>query len=269
MFILSAAQSLLYLKSPNFPESVVHGVTLRRGGFSIGPYSGLNMGLHVQDDVEVVRRNRKAWAEAFDINPDSVVAAEQVHGTEVHLVTRADWGKGYWTTEDAISGCDGLISREPGTCLISFYADCVPLFFYHPPTGAVGVAHAGWKGTLGEIGKKTATAFKEYFGADPADLIVGVGPSIGPCCYEVGEELADAFIDAFGPAVVRRTVSGRPHLDLWLANTVSLEQAGVKRQNIARADFCTACHPGLLYSHRVAQGHTGRMAAFIRVPRGL
>lgn len=269
MFILSRAASILYMKSPVFPESVKHGFSLRLGGKSSGPYTSLNMGLHVQDSVERVLENRKLWSEVLGIDPTKVVAAEQVHGSAIHLVTREDWGRGYRNAEDAIPQCDGLISGEPGTCLVSFHADCVPLFFYHPPTGAVGLAHAGWKGTLSGVGKKTVAAFTEHFDADPAELCVAIGPSIGPCCYEVGEDLADKFIDAFGSVVVRKSICGRPHLDLWLTNTLGLVQAGVLPENISRADVCTACHPSLFYSYRLVQGPTGRMAAFIQVPRGL
>ncbi len=265
MFAMRSSGSILYVASRKL-AAVNHGFSSRLGGVSTGPYAGLNLGLHVGDDPAKVVDNRERWIKVFGSSIHEVVAGEQVHGTSVAVVGRKDWGKGSQDQDDALSGCDALISTEPGTALISFYADCVPVFLYDPVIQAVGIAHAGWKGTLAGIAAKAATAMHKAFGSELASLNAAIGPAIGPCCYEVSPELAAQFTAEFGPDVVSVNWMGRPQLDLWKANRFGLMRAGVKETNIETAQLCSACHPQLLYSYRHEKGPTGRMAAFIVVP---
>lgn len=265
MFSVLASGSLLYAFAPRLGR-VKHGFSMRLGGVSSGRYESLNLGLHVGDDPARVKINRQRWAGVFGIKADQVVAGHQVHGTKVAVVGREHWGRGADSQDTAIPDCDALVSVEPGTALMSFYADCIPIFFYDPVTKGVGIAHAGWKGTLAGIAQKTVKALQTSFGVDPKTLVAAIGPSIGPCCFEVSPDLAGRFSDVFGDDVVKHNWKYRPTVDLWKANETSLLSAGLCRTNIVRADLCTACHPQLLYSYRYERGPTGRMAAFIVVP---
>ena len=226
----------------------------------------MNLGLHVGDDPQAVIANRERWVDIFHTDLDHTVAGEQVHGSKVAVVGRGEWGRGARRLEDALPDCDGLVTADPGTALISFYADCVPIFLYDPVHGAVGLAHAGWKGTIAGIAQEAVAVMAQAFSSRPQDILAAIGPSIGPCCYEVSEDLGAEFARTFGATVIKGTGKGRPHLDLWKANQENLLRAGVAAANIATAGLCTACHPQLWFSYRHAKGPTGRMGALIVAP---
>ncbi|MBO8142750.1 MAG: peptidoglycan editing factor PgeF [Firmicutes bacterium] len=238
-----------------------HGFTDRRGGVSLSPYDSLNLGFHVGDDPARVRENRRRACEALGVSPGSLVVAQQVHGARVAVVTREDAGRGAEEPAGAVPGADALITADAGPVLAGLYADCVPVLLFDPKTPAAGLVHAGWRGTAQVIAARAVEAMREAFGTRPEDCLAAIGPSIGPCCYEVGSEVADRF----GPSARRYFMrkGGRWHLDLWQANREALEAAGLPAAAIWTAQVCTCCRSDLFFSHRGSGGRTGRMAALI------
>jgi polyphenol oxidase len=231
-----------------------HGVTHRTGGVSDAPYDSLNLGLHVSDDPCRVMENRRRVAAALGFSAERLVTAEQVHGGNAAVVTEADAGS-------TIPGVDGLVTGTPGLLLALFFADCVPVLFADPERRVIGVAHAGWRGLVGGILEATVSAMRESFSSQPESLVAAIGPCIGPCCFEVGEEVAAHF-----PTETARIPDWpRPHVDLGEAAANRLKAVGIARERITEMDKCTSCHPERYFSHRRDRGRTGRMAAVIGI----
>ena len=189
-----------------FPEDrLVHGFSARQGGVSPAPFDALNMALHVGDDPALVWENRRRYFAALGLDAERICTIRQVHGTEIVRAVRRDAGRGARAYEDALADADAVITNDSGVPLMLCFADCVPVLLYDPVHHAAGVVHAGWKGTVAEIGRKTVQRMAETFGSRPQDILAGIGPSIGACCFEVGEEVAaavSALPEARGAAVV-------------------------------------------------------------------
>ena len=250
-----------------FPENLVtHAISTRLGGVSKAPYDSLNLGLHVGDDVSAVLRNRELFANSLHLRAKDIVTPEQVHGNRILRVTEEERGRGSDSYADAIPQADALITNVPGLPLMLCFADCVPVLFVDTEKLAVGIAHGGWKGTLQKIARKTLEAMQQEFGTEPEDCLVGIGPSIGPCCYEVGENVQEECRKAF-PEHWRELLvqgeDGKTRLDLWKANRLQLQEAGVPEQNVDCAGECTYCKHNWFYSYRADGGTTGRIAAII------
>ena len=233
---------------------VRHGVTTRAGGVSVGPYASLNLGASVGDDLDAVDENRARLARALGFEPERLVTTPQVHGKDVLVVDEA-------TAPDALTTrADILVTREPGFVLMQRFADCVPLLFWHEEAGVVGVAHAGWRGTAIGVARRTVQAVSELGGA-PAGLRAAVGPSIGPCCFEVGEDVAAQIPGADGASTPGPR--GRPHLNLWELNRRQLVAAGVLEERVEVAGVCTRCRAETYFSHRALGYPAGRFGAAI------
>lgn len=244
-----------------FPHlRVPHATSTRQGGFSEGPYASLNLGRMSGDDLEVVERNRLQFARSigFPIRQN----LQMNHGIEVaHLQNPEDWGKSWQA--------DACITAHPEVSLSLTTADCVPIFFHDPVKPAVGVAHAGWRGTVAGIAAQTVEAMIRSFSSQPGDLLVGLGPSISQCCFEVSREVFDEFEREFHqePQFSER-VQARPekekwHIDLHWANRIWLQRAGVDPSKILTCDLCTSCTQEMFYSYRRDQGRTGRLLSAI------
>lgn len=245
---------------------VVHGVTRRGGGVSLKPFSSLNLGLHVGDQEERVLRNREIALSSLGLSPANTVCAEQVHGVRVLDVGREEAGAGAYRYERALKGVDALITCASGIALLGYFADCIPIIIADVRGRWVGMAHAGWKGSLGRISQNVITALDER-GVPPSELYVALGPGIRVCCYEVSEDLAEQFRRVFGPKALRWDETGRPFLDLVAINVQTLLDAGVPEHHIDVSGDCTACRTDLYFSHRIEGPRTGRMAAIVaRVP---
>lgn len=244
------------------------GFTTRIGGVSEGVFDSLNCGLHVADAQAAVIRNRELIAEAATFTLDDWVSAEQVHGGLVSEIKLSDRGRGSRDLESAIKQADAMITQEPGIMLSAFYADCVPILLFDPEHDAIGVVHAGWKGTVKKIIVNTISAMQKAYNTNPALLLAGIAPSIGPCCYLVDEpvieqvELSSPNTDAY-----KETKPGQYALDLKQLNRHFMIEAGVLPTNIECTTWCTGCHPDLFYSHRMENGQTGRMAAWVGIKR--
>lgn len=245
---------------------VVHGVSTREGGVSKSPFASLNVGLHVGDLREDVLCNRAIVLKYFGFFPTETVCCEQVHGTAVREVSRADAGRGAFNHEETIQGVDALITSTSNLALMGYFADCTPIFFADAEGKWVGLAHAGWRGTLHGIARNVVKELEER-GVSSERLYVALGPRIGPCCYEVGDDLALAFREKFGSQVVHRSGRDRPTVDMAAANVHLLKELGVRKECIDIADECTACHTKRYFSHRAEGPITGRMAAIIALSR--
>lgn len=230
-------------------------------------YRALNLAFHVGDDPSAVRRNREAILGALGFGLDDLVCGEQVHGNLVRVVDGAARGCGARTPATALPGTDGLVTGSPGVVLGAFFADCVPVFLADIAGRCVGLVHAGWRGTAAGIVRAGVKVMEEVFGVAPASLAAVIGPAIGACCYEVGEDVV-AQIEAAGVAgVAWRTAQGRWRLDLAQANRAQLVGAGVDPGLIRIMPYCTFCSRDLFYSHRGSGGLTGRMGGFIALKR--
>lgn len=233
----------------------------RHGGVSRPPFASLNTSFRVGDDPSNVLRNRARIALALGVDLGNVVAARQIHGVNVAVVTEADRGKGALQWEDAVLDADALITASSDLFLLMTFADCVPIVLYDPVRGAVGLVHAGWKGTIGGIATRAVDTMVQTLGAEPGQIKAAIGPAVGPCCYEVGPEVIDAVREAGLVADVLATKSsGRVHFNLWEANRAMLLAAGLREANLEVAAVCPACRTHLFFSHRGEKGCTGRFA---------
>ncbi|NLZ38661.1 MAG: peptidoglycan editing factor PgeF [Firmicutes bacterium] len=259
---IRSAGALDYLVFTNLlaPE-IVHAFTLRSGGVSFPPYEQLNMGLHVSDRPEAVLENRRRLAAALGYEAAAVVVGEQVHGTKIVQVTSALAGAGHRSLEDAIPTADGLICAEPGIVLMAHAADCTLLYFYDPLERIIGLAHAGWRGAVAQMGPLMIDAFVRL-GSRSENIRAALSPSIGPCCYQVGAQVIEKIPAHLQQAVVGRK-EGYYYFDLPEFHRLLLLEAGLCAENIVKSSYCTACHTDLFYSYRMSGGRTGRMAGII------
>lgn len=244
-----------------------HGITTRAGGVSQGMFSTLNLSYTRGDDKFAVDENYHRTAISLHAEVGDFVLTDQTHTVHIRKVTRQDCGKGILTERD-YEDIDGLITNEPGIVLAAFFADCVPLLFVDPVHEAIGVSHSGWRGTVMRMGLKTVRAMQEAYGSRPEELVCAIGPSICQSCYEVGKEVADRFMEEFqgaGEELCAPGVEGKFQLNLWKANELVLEEAGIRREHLAVTNICTCCNPKLLFSHRASQGKRGNFGAFIKI----
>lgn len=249
-----------------FGRAVVHAFSTRRGGVSSGAFASLNLSARVGDLPELVKENRRRLLESLGLRLGDTVALLQVHGNRVVEATESDRGRGVVESAPLLEEADAVITREPGLSLLIVAADCVPVLFWDPVQRAIGAAHAGWRGTVGGVAAKTLAAMGETFGTKAGDVLVGVGPAIGPCCYEVDgpvlRALEQAFPDQF-PRVIAPARPGHGMLDLQEANRLQLLDAGVPESQIEVLGLCTACHRETFYSERGEGRPSGRFGAVI------
>lgn len=250
------------------PDLFQHGVSTRLGGASKGAFYALNLALHNGDTESDVYENRQRFCKALGIDFQKVVTAQQVHGDRVVCVDLASAGRGLYSYEKALEDTDALITNVPELPLMLFFADCVPVLFADPEHRAVGICHAGWRGSVAKIAQKTIRMMMQCFGTDPAQVRVGIGPSIGPCCYEVDGPVEKQFRQAFGERsneILQSKGLDKWKLNLWYANQLQLEEIGVLRDHIELSHVCTSCNADLFFSYRFDRGNTGRIAAAISV----
>lgn len=245
---------------------VVHGFSTRIGGVSKGYLGSMNLSFHRGDDPDAVMENHRRFADAVGYDYRKLVFSDQVHKTDIYKVTEKDAGKGIVRDTD-IREIDGLMTNVPGIPLMTFYADCVPVFFYDPVKKVVAMNHSGWKGTVAKISRCMLSRLKEEYGTEASDLICAVGPSICKDCYEVSEDVAKQFMDAYTKAQVDEIVydkgDGKYLLDLHRANYYNLVDSGVLPEKIDVTNICTCCNSDVLFSHRASHGLRGNLGAVI------
>ena len=245
---------------------VKHGFSTRKGGVSTGIFSSMNLNFKRGDDPDAVMENYRRMAAALNMRVEDMVLSDQTHTTNVRVITEEDRGKGILKPQD-YSDVDGMITNVPGIVLVTSYADCVPLYFVDPVRKAIGLSHSGWKGTVGHIGQKTVWKMHEVYGSEPKDIVAAIGPSICQSCYEVSDDVAEAFranfTDDEAADILLDKGNGKYQLDLWKANWYVLTDAGILPEHLSVTDLCTACHPDLLWSHRKTNGQRGGLSAFL------
>lgn len=260
---------LVYLTFPVLEEIdwVSHLFSTRMGGVSEGIYSSMNFSYTRGDRKDAVDENYRRIAAALGCRVEDIICSDQTHTTNLRVVGREDGGKGIIRPKD-YQDVDGLLTDEPGVYLATFYADCVPLYFVDVKRRAIALAHSGWRGTVARMGQRVVEKMQEVYGTDPADLVAVVGPSICQECYEVSEDVAEAFSAAFrGPGQAEEILlekgGGKYQLDLWRANEIVLTEAGIPEGSIQVTDLCTCHNERYLFSHRASHGQRGNLGAFL------
>lgn len=257
----------LSFKALDHTGIVTNGFSTRLGGASKGKFATMNFSYERKDEPKDVLENFTRMARALHVDRDRMVVSCQTHTVNVRRATREDEGKGVIRQRD-YTDVDGLITDVPGLTLVTLYADCVPLYLVDPVRRAIGLSHSGWRGTVKGMGAVTLKAMKEAFGTEPGDVIAAIGPSICKDCFEVGEEVVREFEAAFDCRCHKELWSqnGRPgkyQLDLWNANRIVLQGAGVKPEHIYTTNICTKCNSRHLFSHRTVGEERGNLAAFL------
>lgn len=249
-----------------FPSIEASGVAFcafstRLGGVSGAPFDSLNLGVTTRDGADNVRENRQRFSRALGYKLREFIRLE--HGCQVHVLREAR------AEHDAfLPVADAVITRLRGVPITIYYADCVPVLLVDPITPAVGLVHAGWRGTVNEVVARTVEAMEAAFGSDPGRLLAGLGSSIGPCCMQVDEDVATVVREAF-PQWQESIVgpfnkgTGKSMIDLWELNCLQLVRAGVPRRNVANSRLCTACRKDLFFSYRRDRRETGRLAMLV------
>lgn len=242
-----------------------HCFTTKQGGVSEGCFATMNLGFNRGDSNINVLENYERIAGKLGLSTKNFVLTKQIHEATVLRVTSEDRGNGIFF-EQKFDGVDGFVTNEKNVVLTAFFADCVPLFFYDPVNQAIGISHAGWKGTVLKIGPQTVKKMQLEFGTDPKDLLVGIGPSIGKCCYEVSEDVKKQFDLSFNDDIIASVAYPRKDkylLDLWKTNEMSLIDCGVKKEHIEISNVCTQCNSSNFYSHRVMGNARGSQIGII------
>lgn len=263
-----------YLSFPMFRDTglVTDGFSTRLGGVSEGCFSSLNLSFDRGDDRAAVEENFRRMGEALGVRCEDMVLSQQTHTTNIRIVTDEDRGKGI-TRERDYTDIDGLITNVPGICLVTTYADCVPLYFLDPVKKVIALSHSGWRGTVGKIGKKTVELMHDNFGSDPADILAAVGPSVCQDCYEVSADVIDRFKEVFDRSawdeLFYEKPDGKYQLDLWKANEKIFLEAGIREDHIAVTNVCTHCNSGILYSHRAMGDKRGNLCAFLALKQDM
>ena len=260
--------SVPFLKYPMLTELgvVKHGFSTRLGGVSQGCYESMNLSFTRGDREEDVRENFRRIAKAIGVRCEDMVFSQQTHTTNVRVVTAADRGMGMVRPLE-YQDVDGLVTNVPGICLVTFYADCVPLFFVDPVKRVIGLSHSGWRGTVGKIGKRTVELMEREYGCNPKEIYAAIGPSICQDCYEVSGEVIEQFQQKFHPLdwkqLFYQKENGKFQLNLWNANELILREAGICEDHITVTNVCTHCNSDVLFSHRTTGDKRGNLAAFL------
>ena len=260
------------IESPLLQEirGLRHGFSTRKGGVSKEHLSSLNLGFNLGDEREKVLENFRILGSLFEAKPEDFVLTQQTHSVNVRHVGREDRGKGIFRERD-YTDVDALMTDEEGVILSAFSADCVPILFYDKGHRAIASCHSGWRGTHGRILARVIEAMQREFFSKPEEIYIAIGPSICKNCYEVSEDVGEAFLGAF-PALREMTKNASPiervseekfHIDLWELNRWIALENSIPAENISVSGYCTMERPDLFFSHRYSQGKRGVQGAFI------
>ena len=260
------------IESPLLQEirGLRHGFSTRKGGVSKEHLSSLNLGFNLGDEKEKVLENFRILGSLFEAKPEDFVLTQQTHSANVRRVGKEDRGKGIFRKRN-YTDVDALITNEEGVILTAFSADCVPILFYDKGHRAIASCHSGWRGTHGRILARVIEAMQREFSSKPEEIYIAIGPSICKNCYEVSEDVGEAFLEAF-PALREETKNASPiervseekfHIDLWELNRIIALEAFIPPENISISGYCTMERPDLFFSHRYSQGRRGVQGAFI------
>lgn len=248
-----------------FNDSLIHCMSTRSGGVSQGECSTLNLGFNRNDSKDNVIKNFKLLCDSIGISSESLVLTNQVHDAKVVLVDEDDKGKGFLRKSDLI-GVDGLLTVTPGVTMVTFHADCVPIFLFEPAIKAAALLHSGWRGTLKNIVSNAIAAMKDIPGFSASRLVAAIGPGIGSCCFEVDEDVYRLFAGKFdNKALYARADNKKYKIDLKGIIRQELLFEGLMESNIHDSGICTKCRNDLFFSYRGDDGKTGSLAAFMQI----
>lgn len=262
--------NLKYIVFENIENTgiVNHCFSTRLGGVSKGYLESLNLAFNKGDELENVYKNYEILGDAIGFDYKDCVALEQTHETEIKVATAKDKGNGILKPTEFI-GYDGMVTNRKGVMLVTYHADCVPLYFVDPVNKAIGLSHAGWRGTVNGMAQATVEKMTELYGTDPSDVLGAIGPSIGVCCFEVDTPVVDEFNEKlpFSQKYIKKCDYGEDKykIDLWQINKEIMIKSGIKEENIDVTTICTKCNPDLFYSHRNMGLERGSMAAFLQL----
>lgn len=262
-------KELRYMQFSNLKKYdgiITHCFTTRIGGVSSDECMSLNLGFNRNDRRENVKENYRRVCKALNIDCSNMVFSNQVHDNKIKIVDENDRGKGIIRKSDII-GYDGLVTNRKQVALVTFYADCVPVFFFDKEKKVIGMAHSGWRGTVKEIAKEALNKIKEAFDCNMENVEAALGPSIGQCCFEVGEEVYNEFINrlSWSKEYCRKIDGGKWYINLQGIITRTLVNSGIIGDNICVSGVCTKCNKDVFFSHRGDKGRTGSMAAIMQI----
>jgi hypothetical protein len=254
-----------YITIPEWADmGALAALSARSGGISYMPFDSLNMGLHVGDNPHHVIENRKRFMLATGGQLEQMVCCQQVHGDRIKLINHSHAGLGAKEMKTAIGDSDAMITNVPGIFLTTFYADCIPVYFFDPVKRVVALAHSGWKGTMLRIAEKTLQSMTEEYKCKPKDIRSFIGPGIGSCCFAIDGSLADKAIREFDSlSDIIRYNNGKQYWDLPATIYQCLIKAGIENNHLNICPLCTCCNADYFYSFRRDKGNTGRMGAVI------
>ncbi|OEH91180.1 peptidoglycan editing factor PgeF [Bacillus solimangrovi] len=248
-------------------DNIVAGISTRNGGVSKPPFDSLNVGFQVKDTLEDIVLNRQILAQSLNSNIDDWITVDQIHGHHIIEVKKEDKRKdAFVSTSNVLGEADGMYTTEGGIYLAASFADCTPLFFFSPKYNLVGITHAGWKGTVAQVGPKMIRIWHEQHGVPLREIRVAVGPAIGQCCYEVDDRVMDHVRNLpyeSNNKPFSEKMNGKSQLDLKQLNAQLLLHAGIREENLEVSTHCTSCQKALFFSHRRDEGNTGRMFGVI------
>jgi YfiH family protein len=266
-WVWAERNGISFITIPKWNEQGIDiAFTARGGGSSGSPYDSLNLGFHVGDSYEHVLENRRRVMRLFGKSVGNMVCCQQVHGNKVLPVTRTHRGYGSSDMKSWLTATDGMVTNQPDLYLATFYADCIPVFFFDPVKKCIGLAHSGWKGTMGRIATTTVNTLEREYGCKSSDIEVFIGPGIGPCCFEIKDDLAQKAVSEFRH--FHDIIIKENDRYTWnLSHTIysMLVERGIKPANIITAGLCTSCHGESFYSYRRDNGITGRMGAYMGI----
>lgn len=248
-------------------DFINHAFSTRLGGVSSGEFTSMNLALNRGDNIEDVIENYKRLCKSAGFDYETLVASAQDHNTYVREVTKENCGVGIFKPRD-LQSVDALVTNQKGVTLVTYYADCTPLFFVDTQKKVIALAHAGWRGTVSRIGEKVVQKMTELYGTDPKAIKACIGPAISVCCYEVDKPCADNFYalsDLDNSKFIFPKENGKFMIDLLETNRQILVASGIKSENIEISDLCTNCNNELLWSHRATKGRRGVMCAMMSI----
>lgn len=264
MYKLNEIQDFKYITFPVFEkyDNLLNCFTTRKGGVSKESFESMNIGFKTGDNAENVKRNIEIMAEKLGINIDDIVETNQTHTNNIKYVSEEHKGRVF--AQSPFRDVDGIYTDIKNIALMSFHADCTPIFFYDPDKKAIGLAHAGWRGTLQNISGIMVRAFVKDFNSDPKNIITAIGPSLGQCCFEVDGDVAKLFLaEDEGFKNYMEIKGAKYHFNLWEINKYLLMKEGIKEENIEISRLCTKCHNDMFFSHRGQGGKRGLMAGVL------
>lgn len=267
-FEINKIEKLVYLTIPSFSNlgMVRHCFTTRQGGVSKGRYASLNTSPFKDESLEITNKNLDIVCSAIGVDYKRLVMTRQTHSDNI-MVVDEDFMHNKASDNENVLGYDALITNLPHIPLITFYADCVPIYLLDPVNKAIGLVHSGWRGTTLHIGEKTLNKMRIQYGTRPEDCLAAIGPSIEKDCFEISEGTAEIFRQSFQnyDNIIFPEANGKFLVDLWSVNEQILVRAGVRPKNITLSEMCTRCNSELFYSYRRDKGQNGSMSAIMEL----